>query len=483
MDGAGPGLLDSIWRYRWYVVVVTLAVFALSTGLGFLRDGQAQAEATVALTAPSSLNVLSPGLQGDAALARYTSQRALFVRSDDVLGTAAERLPGTTIEGLRAAITVTPAATSTSLLLSARATTPEDAVAVVGIVVDAYREETREQVEQRTQAAITSLDADATKLRRILADPTTAAAAQAAATTLSSVTRQTTELQADSAVFADGVDFVAAATRDSAVTPGLPIKNMAVGLLLGLVLASTLAWLRADRDRRLSDSREAEVLLGVPMLLELPQVNQPVPFPAEKSEITRHCREIIAPLLDGNPRVVLLVTGVERKSGATTIALGAAAAAAAEGLRVLVIDGDLHSKGLSSMLHLPPRAGGLVEAASGDNSWSSYVDVEVGAGLKISALPAGDNPSGDWGVTAAGLQAMVHRLRPQFHVIVIDAPLQGGEYVSAVLAGLVDGVILVVRRDARVNALGELRQFLTSNKASVLGYVFNFARHSKRRFK
>jgi polysaccharide biosynthesis transport protein len=481
MDGAGPDLLDALWRYRRMVVLVTLLFLALSTGAGLLIGSQARAEATVALTAPSSQNVLSPGLQGDAALARYTQQRALFVRSDDVLTAAMTKLPGTTLSGLRGAVSVNPSSTSTSMVLVAKARTTAQAIEIVDRVVDAYRDETRKQVAERTSAALSSIEGNSAALRRTLAGQPTAAVASSAATTLSDLNRQASALQTDSAVFSDGVEFVQAATKESATGPKLPLRELALGLLLGLAVAGTAAWLRADRDRRVSRPRQAESLLGAPLLGELPQVRHPLLTPAARASIIRHCRDILAPVLATGFRGVILVTGAERQVGCSTATLGVAAAAAAEGLRVLVVDGDPGSKGLTNMLGISAKARGLVEASSGDGlpPSASYKELEVSAGLVVAALPAGNLPRGEWDVTAAGLNNLVNRLRAEFDVIVIDAPTPGGEYVSSVLSGMVDGVIAVVRRDAQAAKLAELHQVFTLNRAPLIGYVFNFAQTTK----
>lgn len=476
VDGGGPDLLSAVWRYRRFVLFVSLLICAASTGVGFLLAPQASARARLALAAPSSTNVLAPGLQGDAALTRYTTQRALFVRSDPVLANAARKLPGTTVAQLRAALTATPAATSSSVALLARGGSRGQAVVRANTVVTAYREETARQVAARTSSTLAAIEANSARLRTTLAGTGSAATAQSAATALAELTRQANVLQADSAAFGDGVDFVEAATPASATGVPLPLREAALGALLGLAVACTLAWLRADRDRRVVAARQTEPVLGVPVLGELPQLRPPPTTAAGRADLTRRCRDLLAPLLGSHVRDVLLVTTAERQSGCTTTALGFAAAAAAESLRVLVVDGDPGTRGLSAALGLPAGAPGLAEAALGDaDDMSSYYrEVEVGPGLKIAALPAGEL-SGDWTVTAGGLRRLLDRLRPMFDVIVIDAPTPGSEYVSSVLLGMVDSVVVVVRSQARVSRLAELSNRFALTGPPLLGTVFTFA--------
>lgn len=473
----GPGLMTALRRYWDFVLLVTVLVFALSTLLGYTMRGSAYAEASIALTAPGSQNVLAPGAQGDSALSRYTSQRALFTESDEVLEVAAARAENMTVDRLRRAVSVTPSEDSTSMVVRVDAKTPEHAVALVDLVVDAYALGTAKQVSDRTNAALTAIDAQIAKLNTVLATNPTEAATQAAAATTSDLFREAAAQQTDSAVFNDGIDFVQAATLSSAVPVGLPVRSMALGLLVGLALAAGLAWLRADRDRRVSDSHAAEDLLGAPLLGEVPQQRRSVRWPESSGEITRSCRDFVGPYLAAGSRGLMMVTSAETGAGCSTTALGVAAAGAAEGLNVLVIDADPRRQGLSTLLGLPEHLPGLVDAAASPHDEPSRYTrrVLVGRDLKVDALPAG-SLSDDDSMTAMGLQSLVTRLRPHYDLIVADAPAAEGDYVASTMAGMADAVVVVVRRDSRTARLVDLQRIFALNRARVMGYVFTFSR-------
>ena len=491
-DGPGPDLLDALWRYRRLVAAITLGVAALATAAGLLLGRQATAETTVALKTPSATNVLAPGVQGDAALARYSSQRALFARSDQVLDAAAARLAGSSRTALRSSVTVEPSANSTAMVVRATGDSSEEAVTVVGAVVQAYREQTRAQVRERSAAALDALRSESAKLRATIRNPPSQAVALSATETLADLTRQAVTVQTDSATFADGVDFVRAATLQSASSPTLPYREMALGLLLGLGLGGTAAWLRADRNRRVTRPRQAEPLLGAPLLGTLPRLRHSGSA-ATGAELVRHCRDAITPVLSGGFRGALLVTSVERGAGATTVALGMGTAAAAEGLQVLLVDADPARRGLSERLGLAADTPGLVEATEQDRNPSSlYQQVEVAPGVKVTALaagnlpepeptrrvrslPSGHRPSTAWSVTAAALHRLLDATTREFDVVVLDAPAPGGEYVSSVLTGMVDGVVVVVRQHAAAEKLSEVHHVLALNRAPVVGYVYTFA--------
>ncbi len=98
-----------------------------------------------------------------------------------------------------------------------------------------------------TDAAVASINTSAQAVRSC---PNTSPSQDAAsATTLSQLAIQASEIRTSSALFGDGVEFVIAPRLDSVTLPSLPIKEAAVGFILGLVLAATAAWIRADRQR------------------------------------------------------------------------------------------------------------------------------------------------------------------------------------------------------------------------------------------
>src|SRR5689334_13631327 len=152
-DQATPGLLSSMWRFRWMSLAVVLAAGILSGGAGVLVAPRPSATATIALKNPGAQNVLARGVVGDASLARYTRQRADFLTSDDVLSVVSEGLPGHPVSKLRSEITVTASTTSNLLTITATSNSAADAVALANTLVDSYSKATRAQVKQLTSAA------------------------------------------------------------------------------------------------------------------------------------------------------------------------------------------------------------------------------------------------------------------------------------------------------------------------------------------
>ncbi len=267
-----PGVLDALWRFRWSSAAIVLFVVAVSVSVGLLAQPKAQAKATILLATPPENSVLTPSIQGDSSLARYTAQRAAFVTSDQMLdavaanlaapttakaGVAANGAPATTVPirhtdtrsftDLRHDLTAAPSSTSNAIVITARGNSADDAVRLADAAVAAYRSETAKEVADLTNAAVRSIQDSETSVRQDAA-LNSGESSSAVANTLSQLAIQASELRTSRALFGDGVEFVVAARSDAVTRPSLPIREAALGFVLGLVIAATVAWLRSDDE-------------------------------------------------------------------------------------------------------------------------------------------------------------------------------------------------------------------------------------------
>ncbi|MCC6184624.1 MAG: hypothetical protein EKK62_07030 [Acidimicrobiia bacterium] len=244
---APVGLLSAMWRYKGMCVVIVVVCVLASTAIGFLLTPEPSATATIALKTPSQDNVLAPGSTGDASLARYTAQRARFVTSDAVLGNVGAVLGVDDLNELRDQLEVEPSTDSNIVTITASGTTSDDAVRLATEVTRAYGEETEKQVNDLTDAALRSIDESAGQVRATITG-SNAAVNEAAASTLGQLQQKAATIRTSSAVLGDGVEFVVNPDESSVSSQQLPIREAALGLILGLVIAGTVAYLRADSD-------------------------------------------------------------------------------------------------------------------------------------------------------------------------------------------------------------------------------------------
>lgn len=246
--GEAPvGLLSAMWRYKGMCVGIVVVCVLLSAGIGFLMTPEPSATATIALKTPSQDNVLAPGSTGDASLSRYTAQRARFVTSDAVLGNVGASLGVDDLNELRDQLEVQPSTDSNIITITASGTTSGDAVRLATEVTRSYAEETEKQVDELTDAALRSIDESAGQVRATITN-NNVAVNDAAASTLGQLQQKAATIRTSSAVLGNGVEFVVNPDESSVVTQQLPIKEAALGLVLGLIIAGTVAYLRADSE-------------------------------------------------------------------------------------------------------------------------------------------------------------------------------------------------------------------------------------------
>ncbi|MGZ4690890.1 MAG: hypothetical protein ACXVJW_16835 [Acidimicrobiia bacterium] len=246
-DEPQVGILGALWQYKWMSATIVLVTVLLSLGAALLVAPRSQATATIALSTPPQDSVLAAGVTGDASLGRYTAQRAGFVTSDAVLTAVAKELGSSDITALRNDLSASPSSTSNTIVITAEADSGAAAVKLAKAAADAYRSETAKDVQAKTDAAVRSIDASAQSIRDGASG--SVVAQTSAASTLSQLAIHASDIRTSSALFGDGVDFVIAPRADAVSKPSIPIREAAVGFVLGLVLAATAAWIRANPKR------------------------------------------------------------------------------------------------------------------------------------------------------------------------------------------------------------------------------------------
>jgi Mrp family chromosome partitioning ATPase len=127
--------------------------------------------------------------------------------------------------------------------------------------------------------------------------------------------------------------------------------------------------------------------------------------------------------------------------GATTVALCAAASAAQQGRRTIVVDCDLRRRSLSQALAANARTG-VLEACERPEYWRDHVGRETETGLYF--MPAAPPPSPWRTLTGApGFRALLRRLREEFDLVVLDCPPAIASAEGPVIARLADRCVLV----------------------------------------
>jgi capsular exopolysaccharide synthesis family protein len=316
------------------------------------------------------------------------------------------------------------------------------------------------------------------------------------------LTARARTLRALAAVPAANAYFVSTARTTAQLEPRT-VRNVALGLALGLVLAIGLVLLREALDTRPRNGLEIADALGVPLLGRLatpgrqrgnevrPEVlRAPDGRPAEAF---RTLRASLALATAETPAKSILVVSALEGEGKTTTAANLAATMARAGQRVIVVDLDLRNPGLGRTFGV--RGPGVADVALGTIGLDEALvavklrhgskgrqDMEELGGGRLEVLAAG-SPQPDPGdlVGTERLGGILATLRDRADVVVVDCPpwLQVGD--GLLLSARVDALLVVARIGVvRRETLGELRKLLEASRARALGVVLTGAEDEDR---
>jgi succinoglycan biosynthesis transport protein ExoP len=306
------------------------------------------------------------------------------------------------------------------------------------------------------------------------------------------------------------------AVVDQAVPEFLPVKprillNLAFGLIVGLGLGTGIAFLRAHFDTSLKTVEEVDRFLGLPALAMIPAVDSlaelvvdgnhdnghglMLPDLVDTTQMTKaespwyridkQIQQKYSPLVEafrtlgssvmleavGRKRVLrsIVVTSSQPGEGKTTVSVNLAIALAQQGSRVILVDADLRrpavhrALGFRNVRGLSGYLGGLCE-------WASCVLPGLSPGL--DTLPAGRSAKNPVALlSSTRMRMLISQLLEEYDYLIIDSPALMPNLMDArILAGLVDGSIMVVRsgmapRDFVIRARKQLN--------NIVGVVLN----------
>jgi capsular exopolysaccharide synthesis family protein len=294
---------------------------------------------------------------------------------------------------------------------------------------------------------------------------------------------------------------------DYALTPSGPVGpqrllGVSVAFVCSLFFGIGLALLMGQLDDAVYSPDELERLLDIPLLATIPPagklkdrfalnvvslqkrnghlngssallVNADVLSPF--SEAYRKLRTLLLKSAVGTRPKTVLVTSSIPSEGKTTTALNVAMVLASTGLKVLVIDADLRHPSHHSIFTLNNEEGLSTILSEGFTKEDVFSAIRYDPDSAVSVLTAGpqrNNPS-----ELVGSEEMARLLATvsnSFDHVIIDAPPIAYFAESALLASLVDGVVLVVGSGKTSRkVINRSQKELEEVGANILGVVLN----------
>lgn len=486
-----PGLLESLWRYRFPVVAFTL----LGGIVGFLLAMQQapvyQSTSQLILADPRNTGVFGEIRAVVQDSGRYIRNQAELIRSGAVYPTAAElidnRYHPETIAGL---VTVEGRNEVDVIMITAFDFTPEGAAELANAVAEAYREVVRQQVQRTASAAITELRETNNSLRADLrsmdADVVGSAAEAERNAALGQIMEnesRISQLTVDAALFDDGVEAFAPGREPLGPSQPRPRRNAAAGALLAFVVAAAYAWWRHGVTRTLERGSDPAAVLGAPLLGEIPEfskvgVSDKIPtVSAPMSPAAEAYQFVVSALafaLDAVHGQSIVITSATPGEGKTLTSLNLAVAARKDGRSVILVDADWRMRGLTELSGVDAQAGlSNLRSDQVPFEWATSL-LSLSEDVHLSLVTAGDDvddPAGYF--RTANFRRALARVKERGDLVVVDSPPILSVSETSAISSQVDGIVIVVSRGTPQRLLVEVRRRLEFVGTPVLGYIFN----------
>jgi len=266
--------------------------------------------------------------------------------------------------------------------------------------------------------------------------------------------------------------------------PSSPKPKLAglLGLLSGCAFGGLISLARGRRDNGFSRPNEIKSATGLAPLAIMPRLTSGISL-AERvvanpsgpeAEALRSLRTRLRFSGQGSvPRSVLFVSSVAAE-GATEITAAFARVAAIDGLRALLLEGNLSEPALARILKIPP-SNGLIETLQGREHWQDQVQQDQQTSLD-HLLVAGAQPAASQLLDSMQLQNLISEARDEYNLVVMDSQPIGNATQTMVLANIVDTVVLVVgARRAKQAAVRDAIRTLTAASRRPVVMVLNMA--------
>lgn len=489
----GPSLLESLWRYRLVVIGVTLLMGVAGYVVGTQEEEQFQASAELFLADPNS------GLVSDVSGVRLTAEdyvprQAARIRSRAVLSRAVESTRGRmTVAELADALDVEASVETLSMRVIISGSTPEAAAELANAVALAYRDRRSESEESRAQEAVSELQsqnrelvAERDRLQELLeADPENGALQfriQSLDNLILDGSARIDNALLQVRLVGDGVELFEEATPPDYASRPRPRLTAISFAFLGAILAAMWSYWYAFKSQRVMNRNDPEKVLGVPPLGEIPLYRTRAddaltgllridPAAAEAYEFVLSSIEFALADLDGKS---LMITSTLPGDGKTTTSLQLAIAASRDRRRVVLVDADIRARGLTRVLGADERTG-LSDLAALDLHPSHVLRrYRFSESSQIPVVTAGQRRGDPAALlrTRAFRQAMTG-ISDSAEMLIVDSSPLLAVADATIVAGSVDGIVIVVSHGTPLSELEKVRERLKFVSTPVLGYIFN----------
>lgn len=267
-----------------------------------------------------------------------------------------------------------------------------------------------------------------------------------------------------------------------------PRLYLAVGATLAAALAAAVALLRDRLDQRLVIDRSMNELLGLPILARIPEQSASAIRALARADLADDEDTVLAEsfgllltniVFAASGRVTqstsIAVVSAGEGEGKSTCCLGLARAVVSHDLDVLLVDGDLRRRQLSTLVGLQPddEDGLSYLLTTSPEVWrAAVVGTEIQPGLRV--LAAGPHPAKPASLLSGSIHSFERWASRAHAAVVFDTPPVSIGADASLIGSAVEDVLLVVNvRTANRAALTQTVEQLKRVRANVIGVVLN----------
>ena len=275
-----------------------------------------------------------------------------------------------------------------------------------------------------------------------------------------------------------------------ATPPSIPaspkkVRNILIGMLLGLTLGVGVALLLENLDNTLKSPQDVEDWLQVPNLALIPHLKLAGQGNGQKapaliihhdsrslgSEAYRTLRTSITLSTPGHSPHTILVTSSQPMEGKTVTSSNLAAAMAKTEDKVLLVDADLRRPSVHQVLEVDQEPG-LSNFLVGEIDYIPAVETLVPHLFVVPSGPIPPNPAELLG--SERMREFLRQAREQFDRVIVDSPPIMSVTDAAILSTMVEGVLHVVKAETVTRrTTKEALKSIMEVQGRVLGAVLN----------
>jgi polysaccharide biosynthesis transport protein len=328
--------------------------------------------------------------------------------------------------------------------ISATADTPARSAQIANTYAETYISFRREAEQSQVQQAIDLVEQS---LEDLSAEESVGVQGQ-------SLRERLNELEVKEALQTGRTELVQRAEEPTSPSSPKTKRNVALGFLVGLILAFALAAGLERIDRRVRSPEELEALFDLPLIARIPRsraIAESTPadlLQLPEAEVFRILRMNLQYLSVNRKLRAILIASPEPNDGKSTVARCLATMMAAMGDDVVLVEADLRKESSFARITRLPEHGlssVLAGTARLDDALTRVSVAGADRSRSLTVLPSGPIPPNPSELLERDrMKALIGELNMRFEIVVIDTPA----------VGIVSDALAVVPNASQVVAVG-----------------------------